>query len=124
MPLYGPKDYQLAEIAGMTKFLQDCARQQRLTHYDEACEVASHWGQYQGPHDKRLWDLLGLISEHEVATGRAALSAVVVLKAGDGANRPGQGFFELERKLGRYKEDDDKTWLGEIDALFKYWPKH
>jgi hypothetical protein len=43
--------------------------------------------------------LLGLISETEVAAGRHALSAIVVIKSGDGANRPGSGFFELERAL-------------------------
>jgi hypothetical protein len=66
----------------------------------------------------------GLISETEVAAERPALSALVVIKSGDGANHPGTGFFELEKSLGRYKSDDDTTWLLEIDGLFKYWPKH
>jgi hypothetical protein len=68
--------------------------------------------------------LLGLISENEVTAGRYALSAIVVVKSGEGANRPGSGFFELEKSLGRYKSDDDTTWLSEIDGLFKYWPNH
>jgi hypothetical protein len=60
----------------------------------------------------------------EVRAGRHALSAIVVIKSGDGANRPGSGFFELEKALHRYKADDDETWLAELDGLFKYWTKH
>ena len=76
-----------------------------------------------GPRDQRLWHLLGLISETEVAAGRHALSAIVVIKSGDGANRPGSGFVELERALSRYREDDETTRLAELDGLFKYWSK-
>jgi hypothetical protein len=45
-------------------------------------------------------------------------------ESGDGANRPGSGFFELEKDLGRYKADGDTTWLAELDGLFTYWGKH
>jgi hypothetical protein len=68
--------------------------------------------------------LLGLISETEVAAGRHALSAIVVIKSGDGANRPGYGFFELEKTLGRYESDDDTNWSSEVKGLLKYWAKH
>jgi hypothetical protein len=68
--------------------------------------------------------LLGLVSESEVAAGRHTLSAIVVVKSGEGANRPGTGFFELEKTLGRYQSDDDTTWLSEIDGLFRYWRQH
>jgi len=78
-------------------------------------------GAYAGPHDKRLWDLLGIVSGKEVECGRGALSAIVVTKEN---NRPGAGFFKLERELGRYKKDDETTWISEIDQLFEYWPAH
>ena len=81
-------------------------------------------GPYHGPRDNRLWTLLGLISETEVKAGRHALSAIVVIKSGDGANRPGSSFFELEKELGRYTLDDDTTWTAEVNALFTYWPRH
>jgi hypothetical protein len=74
------------------------------------------------PHDQRLWHLLGLISETEV--GRHALFAIVVLKSGDGANRPGYGFFELEKTLGRYESDDDTTWSSQVKGLLQCWAKH
>jgi hypothetical protein len=40
----------------------------------------------------------------------------VVIKSGDGANRPGSGFFELEKALGRDKADADedvgwRSWM-------------
>jgi len=96
----------------------------QVVHYDDAYDVVRQDGLYHGPHDQQLWHLLGLISEMEVRAGRHALSAIVVIKSGDGANRPGSGFFELEKALHRYKADDDETWLAELDGLFKYWTKH
>jgi hypothetical protein len=68
--------------------------------------------------------LLGLISETAVAAGRHGLSAIVVIKSGDGGNRPGYGFFELEKTLGRYESDDDTTRSSEVRGLLKYWAKH
>lgn len=124
MVQYGPYEFNDVEISTLTEFLRNCARQERVVHYDDAYDAVRHSGECQGPHDQRLWHLLGLISENEVAVGRHALSAIVVVKSGDGANRPGTGFFDLERSLGRYKSDDDTTWLFEIDGLFRYWPKH
>jgi hypothetical protein len=68
--------------------------------------------------------LLGLISETEVAAGRHALSAIVVIKSGDGATAPAPAFLNWKGALGRYREDDERTWLAELDGLFKYWSKH
>jgi len=121
---YGSYEYTEPEVLKLKEYLKSCARQNKVVHYDDAYDVVKHLGSYHGPHDQRLWHLLGLISETEVAAGRHALSAIVVIKSGDGANRPGPGFFELERHLGRYGVDDDTTWLAEVDDLFKYWPKH
>lgn len=124
MVQYGPYVYSDTEALKLTEYLKDCARHEKVVHYDDAYDVVRNFGIYHGPHDQRLWHLLGLISETEVAAGRCALSAIVVVKSGEGANRPGSGFFELEKTLGRYDSDDDKTWLTELDGLFKYWPKH
>ena len=124
MVQYGPYVYSDTEALKLTEYLKDCARHEKVVHYDDAYDVVRNFGIYHGPHDQRLWHLLGLISETEVAAGRCALSAIIVVKSGEGANRPGSGFFELEKTLGRYDSDDDKTWLTELDGLFKYWPKH
>jgi hypothetical protein len=121
---YGPYEFAEPEIVTLTEFLRDCARHERIVHYDDAYNAVRQFGGYHGPHDQRLWYLLGLVSESEVAAGRHTLSAIVVVKSGEGANRPGTGFFELEKTLGRYQSDDDTTWLSEIDGLFRYWRQH
>src|ERR1700687_617268 len=124
MVQYGPYEYSDTEILKLTEYLKNCARQRKVIHYDDAHDAVRQFGLYHGPHDQRLWHLLALMSETEVAAGRHALSAIVVIKSGDGANRPGSGFFELEKALGRYKADDDKTWVAELGGLFEYWANH
>jgi hypothetical protein len=124
MVQYGPYEYCDNEVLKLTEYLKNCARQQKVVHYDDAYDAVRQFGVYHGPHDQRLWHLLALISETEVSLGRHALSAIVAVKSGDGANRPGTGFFELEKMLNRYRADDDTTWLAELDGLFKYWAKH
>jgi len=96
---YGPYEYGESEVLKLTEYLKKSARQERPVHYDDAFAAVKEFGLCSGPRDQRLWHLLGLISETEVAAGRHALSAIVVIKSGDAANRPGSGFFELERAL-------------------------
>lgn len=117
-------DFDEREISAVTNYLKSRARQKSIVNYDDVFHVARDFGPYHGPHDPRLWDLLRVISEAEAAEGRPALSAIVVIKSGDGANRPGSGFFKLMKTLGRYKASDDQTWLAEVDGLFGYWPRH
>lgn len=124
MIAYHGSEFDDREVSGVADYLKSRARDKSVINYDDVCQVARQFGAYHGPHDPRLWNLLGLISEAEVADGRFALSAIVVIKNGDGANRPGLGFFNLMKTLGRYKADDDQTWLAELDGLFQYWPQH
>jgi hypothetical protein len=112
------------EISAATDYLRAHARKRSIVSYDDVFKVVREFGTYHGPHDPHLWDLLRVISETEIAEGRPALSAIVVVQRGEGANRPGSGFFTLMRTLGRYKSTDDETWLAEIDGLFGYWPQH
>jgi hypothetical protein len=121
---YGPYSFEPIEIDVMTTHLQNCARNCTPIHYDDAWERVNSYGAYYGPQDPRLWHLLGYVSEEEVRAGRAALSAIVTVKSGKGANRPGAGFFNLEKELGRYVADDETTWMNEINWLFDYWPSH
>src|SRR3954447_998352 len=110
-----PYEYDESEISAVRKFLHDCARKKKIIHYDDAFEVARNCGMYYGPHDKRLWDLLGIISEREIQIGRGALSAIVTVK---GTDLPGDGFFKLEQRLGRYRVDDVTTWGFEVKEIF------
>jgi hypothetical protein len=120
---YGPYEYGESEVLKLTEYLKKSARQERPVHYDDAFAAVKEFGCAAAHAISGYGCLLGLISETEVAAGRHALSANVVIKSGDGVNRPGSGFFELERALGRYREDEETTWLAELDGLFKYWSK-
>ena len=70
-------------------------------------------------HDKRLFDLLGELSEEEHAEGRGMISAMVVHKTGD--MEPGEGFFELAVKLGSDTSDKTKFWVEELKKIYAYW---
>ncbi len=53
---------------------------------------------FNGPHDFRLFTLLGEISTEEDEAGRGLLTAIVVHKVGD--MEPGTGWFDLARERG------------------------
>jgi hypothetical protein len=77
--------------------------------------------QFEGPHDPRLWHLLGEISRIESKAGRGMLSALVVHKRGD--LQPGPGFFELADELGHDTSDIEKFWIQEVKKVFAAWAK-
>jgi hypothetical protein len=63
--------------------------------------------------------MLGEISTESDAQGRGMLTVLVV--HGDGDMRPGPGFFQLAKKLGRDVADRDRCWSDELsDVLSKY----
>src|SRR5262245_9840969 len=74
------------------------------------------------PDDPRLAHLLGEISTEEDAAGRGMLSVLVVHGSGD--RRPGGGFFELARKLGRKIKDQDQLWADEIQRVRAAWTRN
>lgn len=61
------------------------------------------------------------ICEDEVRARRPMLSAVGVSVEG----RPGPGFFELARKLGRVRdgEDDETFWRRELADVHRTWKR-
>ena len=72
----------------------------------------------------KLSNLLGDISQNEVAEGRPMLSVVVINAA---SNQPGKGFFRLAKELDLYS---GKTALDQLDFFVKeltrtydYWAK-
>jgi alkylated DNA nucleotide flippase Atl1 len=73
----------------------------------------------QGNHMSREvgW-ILGEISESELANERPMLSAIAV-----GVNgKPGAGFFDWARKLGRLKSDDEWAfWESECKSVYDTW---
>lgn len=70
------------------------------------------------PHDARLADLLGEISSEEDAAGRGMLTVLVVHK--DDV-RPGDGFFELARSLGRDVRDREMVWITEFNRVIDHY---
>lgn len=60
MVQYGPCEYSNNEVLKLTEYLKNCARQQKVIHYDDAYVAVRQFGEYHGPHDQRLWHLLGL----------------------------------------------------------------
>ena len=74
---------------------------------------------YRG-HDSRLFNLLGEISTEENAAGRGMLTAIVV-RLGEGW--PGDGFFNLARRLGRNVPKDvhgmAEFWCAEVRRVFE-----
>lgn len=72
-------------------------------------------------HDPRLFHMLGQISSEEDSAGRGMLSVLVVHKHGD--MRPGPGFFEMAKQLGRDTRDIDRCWIDELNEVHAVWSK-
>ena len=68
---------------------------------------------------REIGRVLGEIVDDEITAGRPMLSAVAVGTNG----RPGSGFFELGRQLGRVKEGqtEDEFWTTEREAAYAAW---
>jgi hypothetical protein len=64
------------------------------------------------PDSFALAHMLGELSEEENSAGRGMLSVVVVHKDGD--MQPGQGFYQLAKKLGRDTSDKTTCWVEEL----------
>lgn len=101
-----------------TALLVSYAQNRRMVPYSEFV-AHIHAVQFEGPHDPRLWHLLGEITEAESLAGRGMLSSLVVHKDGD--YQPGPGFFELARRLGRDVQDIEKFWIQEVKRVFAAW---
>lgn len=65
--------------------------------------------------------LLDEVSEYEAQQGHPLLSAVVI-HAGD--NIPGNGFFEMAQRSGRFQGGDRlEFWLSELRAVHAHWSR-
>lgn len=71
------------------------------------------------PHSHALATMLGEISSEEDAAGRGMLTVIVVHKVGD--MKPGPGFFELARELGRNTSEIVKCWIEELKRVHRFW---
>ncbi len=116
---YSETAWEKAKREG-TAILSSYAKKRQMVPYSEFV-VDIHAVQFDGPHDPRLWHLLGEISEAESEAGRGMLSALVVHKGSD--YQPGPGFFELAKELGHDTSDIEKFWIQEVKKVFAAWAK-
>ena len=102
--------------------LVNAAEHRGLVTYQEIAQImglplsGSHMGREVG-------NIIGVISEDEIAYGRPMLSAIVV-----GVNgKPGDGFYAWARDLGRFegegKEAQERFWQQEREAVYEAWKK-
>ena len=109
----------LQEIA--RNILIDCAKKEKLiTYSDLVRKIRSVIPIDIGPHDLRLFQLLGEISIEEDRNNRGMLSVVVIREVDQ---RPGPGFFKLAEQLGKIFSDSEKEefWIAELKKVFYYW---
>lgn len=109
----------LQEIA--RNILIDCAKKEKLiTYSDLVRKIRSVIPIDIGPHDLRLFQLLGEISIEEDRNNRGMLSVVVIREVDQ---RPGPGFFKLAEQLGKIFSDSEKEefWIAELKKVFDYW---
>jgi hypothetical protein len=71
------------------------------------------------PNSFALAAMLGEVSSEEDAAGRGMLTVIVVHKVGD--MRPGPGFFELAKQLGRDTSDLLRCWVDELHLVHRVW---
>jgi len=95
----------------------ECAKRSEMITYTELSRQIT--SAEIPPHDVRMNKLLGEISSEEDAAGRGMLSVIVVHKQGD--MRPGAGFFQLAKELGRDTRDTDRCWIKELDKVQTVW---
>lgn len=102
--------------------LVNAAESHGLVTYQEIAQIMGLplIGNYMG---REVGNMIGVISEDEVALGRPMLSAVVV-----GVNgKPSDGFYGWARDLGRFagegKEARERFWAQEREAVYKAWKK-
>lgn len=97
--------------------LIECAKDQKMISYSDLSSRI-HRVRIEA-HDPRLAHMLGEISREESKEGRGMLSVLVVHKYGD--QRPGKGFFDLARTLGKKFRNHDEFWSNELKTVLDYW---
>jgi hypothetical protein len=119
MPKYGFKDaaWNAAKSEGKAA-LAKCVRGRDVIAYSDFIKHVRAIT-FTNAHDSRLPYFLEEISVEEDRAGRGMLTALVVHKSGD--YKPGPGFFELAKKLGRDTKDIDKCWIGELKTIYAAW---
>jgi hypothetical protein len=90
-----------------------------FVHYDEVAEILGVSGD-RLDRSHAMNQALEDISTYENSRSRPMLTAVVVHK---NDLRPGQGFFVLAKRLGKFgpRQDRDEFYLSELARIRRYW---
>ena len=118
MPIVPDKYRGTTEYDQVRNLLIEAAREQRpipyvpnITQVMDLDEPGEHMA-------RELGQILGEISEDEHLAGRPLLSAVAYSTT---LNKPGRGFYDLARELGKEFNDEDRFWGEEVQALYEVW---
>jgi hypothetical protein len=76
---------------------------------------------YFDAHEHIYHLMLGQISSEEDAAGRGMLTALVVLKD---SGMPGDGFWDLAKRLGRNVSDKIACWVQETEFVLSHCKNH
>ena len=94
------------------------AQQHGFATYQEIA-LAMGWPLVGNQMGKLVGDLIGTISENEIAQGRPMLSVIVVGVDG----KPGEGLYSWAKKLKVMEEDEDEEafWHKECEKVYSEW---
>jgi hypothetical protein len=113
---FAPEIWNAAKDEIRSILIDRAKRQDPIAYSDLVARVNSiHFNAY----DQRLFAMLGEVSIVENDAGRPLLSVIVVHKTGD--MRPGPGFFDLAKSLGRDTSNIEKIWTDELRNVFEHW---
>lgn len=113
---YEGADWEQAKAQARGVLIEVARRKDKITYSELAAEITAINIE---AHDSRMNHLLGEISSEEDAQGRGMLTAIVVHKFGD--LRPGPGFYDLAKSLGKDTSDKDFFWISEVKTVHDYW---
>ena len=113
---YEGADWEKAKAQARDVLIEVARRKDKITYSELATKITAINIE---AHDSRMNHLLGEISSEEDAQGRGMLTAIVVHKFGD--LRPGPGFYDLAKSLGKDTSDKDFFWISEVKTVHDYW---
>lgn len=113
---YEGADWEKAKAQARDVLIEVARRKDKIAYSELATEITAINIE---AHDSRMNHLLGEISSEEDAQGRGMLTAIVVHKSGD--LRPGPGFYDLAKSLGKDTSDKDFFWISEVKTVHDYW---
>jgi len=102
--------------------LQEIAKAQEMTTYSDIAPLADL--SMDNEDDRNAISIiLEEIAQHEESEKRPMLTAVVIHR---GDNIPGEGFFQIAQKFGRYNGSRNQNnrlrfWIDALNSVHEYW---